>query len=100
MAQGFFTIEQWKPRKRGAKPEWLPILHLDSDKSLTDALRALQARDQAGLYRVIQTQRQVWAEKVNGELRLRKWHASSPEDLARTAEAFERHGGRWLTEVS
>jgi hypothetical protein len=100
MANGFFTIEQWKSPKRGAKPTWSPILYLDAGHSLSDALRAIEERDQAGLYRVTQTQRQVWAEKVNGKLRLRKWHASSHEALARTAEAFERDGGRWPTGAS
>jgi hypothetical protein len=100
MAHGFFTIEQWKPPKRGAQPAWVAIRHLDADHSLSDALRTIEEHDQAGFFRVIQTQRQVWAEKVNGKLRLRKWHANSPEALTRTAEAFERDEGRWPTEAS
>ena len=95
MAYGFFTIEQWKPPKRGAKSEWVPVQHLDAHHTLSDALRAIEDRDRAGFYRVIQMQRQVWAEKEDGKLRLRKWHASSPEELARAAEAFERDQGRW-----
>jgi hypothetical protein len=100
MAHGFFTIERWKPPKQGAKSTWVPVLHLNAEHSLSDALRTIEERDQAVFYRVIQTQRQVWAEKVDGKLRLRKWHASSPEELARTAEAFDRDGGRWPTETS
>jgi hypothetical protein len=100
MAHGFFTIEQWKTPKRGTKPAWVPILHLDADHSLTDALRAIEEGDQAGFYRVIQTQRQVCAEKVDGKLYLRKWHANSLEALTRTAEAFERDGGHWPAETS
>jgi hypothetical protein len=95
MAHGFFTIEQWKPPKRGAKSAWMPVLHLNANHSLSDALRAIEERDQAGFYRVIQTQRFVWAEKVDGKLHLGKRHAGSPEELARTAEAFERDGGKW-----
>jgi hypothetical protein len=97
MPHGFFTVEQWKPAKRGAKPAWVPVLHLDAHHSLTDALLAIKEHDTEGFYRVIQTQRQVWAEKVDGKLRLRKWHAGSPEELGRTAEAYMRDGGRWPT---
>ena len=95
MPHGFFTIEQWKPRKRGGEAEWIAVAHVDADRSLNDAVRAIQQRDKAGFFRVIQTQRQVWAEKVGGKLRLRKWHAGSPAALARTAEAFVRDKGRW-----
>jgi hypothetical protein len=95
MAHGFFTIEQWKPPKRGAKSQWVPILDLNADQSLSDALSAIESRGKAGFFRVIQTQRQVWAETIDGKLRLRKWHAMTPEELSRTAAAFERGGGRW-----
>jgi hypothetical protein len=95
MAYGFFTVEQWKLPKRGAQPAWVPILHLDAGHSLSDALRAIEERGKAGFYRVIQTQRHVWAEKVDGRLHLRKRHAGSPQELARTAEAFDRDKGRW-----
>jgi hypothetical protein len=27
MPHGFFTIEQFKPKTRGGKPQWLPIAH-------------------------------------------------------------------------
>jgi hypothetical protein len=95
MAHGFFTIEQMKPPKRGARPAWVPVLHLDASHCLSDAFQAIEERGRAGFYRVIQTQRFVWAEKVDGQLRLQQRHASTPEELARTAEAFERDGGRW-----
>src|SRR4051812_47841312 len=95
MPHGFFTIEQWKPRKRGDDPEWVAVEHIDADQSISDALRILEERDEEGFYRVVQTQRQVWAEKVDGKLRLRKWHADSPAALARTAEAFVRDKGKW-----
>jgi hypothetical protein len=95
MPHGFFTIEQWKPDKRSGEPAWVAVAHVNADQSLNDALRGIEERGKAGFFRVIQTQRQVWAEKIDGKLRLRKWHASTPESLARTAEAFLRDNGRW-----
>ena len=91
MAHGFFTIEQWL----GKKAQWVAVCHLDGGQSVTDALKELERRDKPGLFRVVQTQRMVWAEKTDGKLRLRKWHATSPETLSRTAEAFDRDGGKW-----
>jgi hypothetical protein len=93
MPHGFFTIEQWKPPSRGAKPAWVAVLHLDASQSLSDALQAIEARGQAGFFRVIQTQREVWAEKVNRKLVLRKWHAATPEELQGAADAFVRDRG-------
>jgi hypothetical protein len=95
MAHGFFTIEQWKSPKRGAKPQWVAVAHLNGDQSLSAALREIEERGEPGFYRVVQTLRQVWAETVGGNLRMRKWHAMTPDHLARTAEAFDRDGGRW-----
>src|SRR2546421_8248248 len=92
---GFFTIEQWKPPKRGAAPAWIAVAHLESHHSLSDALRLIEQRNRPGFFRVIQTQRQVWAQRVDGKLRLRKWHAGSPQELARGANAFIRDKGRW-----
>ena len=98
MPHGFFTVEQWNRPQHGAKAEWIPILHVDCHQSLRRAVEAVEQRNQPGLYRVVQMQRSVWAEMENGKLRLRCWHASSPEGLARLAEAFERDGGRWPVE--
>jgi len=95
MPHGFFTIEQWKQPASGAEPRWFPVAHLDGCHSLSDATSQLEQLDQPGFYRVLQTQRMIWAEKTDGKLRLRKWHAGSPETLARCAEAFIRDGGRW-----
>ena len=64
-----------------------------------DAMNEIERRDEAGFFRIVQTQRQVWAEKVDGKLRLRKWHAGSPEALARTGDAFIRDKGRWSAKV-
>src|SRR5881394_366496 len=88
MPHGFFTIEQWK------RPEWIPILHLDSYQSLTKAMAALERRGKPGLFRVVQMQRCVWSEMEDGKLRLHGSHASSPETLAQLVEIFEREGGR------
>ena len=100
MAHGFFTVEQWKRPPGKRKPQWIPILHLDSHQSLTRALAAIAERGQAGLYRVLQTQRCIWAEMEGGRLRLHGSHASSPESLARLTEVYERDGGRRPVEKS
>jgi hypothetical protein len=89
MAHGFFTIEQWRDKK------WIEVCHVNGDRSLTDAIQKLERRGKPGLFRVVQMQRMIWAEKAAGKLRLRKWHASSPDLLSRTAEAFDRDGGKW-----
>ena|SRR2546426_1105396 len=94
MPHGFFTVEQWKSRHGSRRPQWIPILHLDSYQSLTKAIAALEKRGQPGLYRVLQTQRCIWAESDGGKLRLHASHVSSPESLARLAQLFEVEGGR------
>ncbi len=98
MAHGFFTVEQWKAHRVGAKSQWVPILQLDAGQSLTKAIEALEKRGKPGLFRVIQTQLQIWVEMEGGKLRLRRWHASSHKNLERLAKAFERDGGRWPVE--
>jgi len=89
MAHGFFTIEQWRGK------QWLPVCQVDGCRSLTVALRELERRGNPGFFRVMQMQRMVWTEKTDGKLRLRKWHANSPDTLSRTARAYDRDGGRW-----
>ena len=91
MPHGFFTVEQWKRR---APTQWIPILHLDSYQSLTKAMAALEGRGKPGLFRIVQMQRCVWAEREGGKLRLHGSHASSPKNLAQLVEIFEREGGR------
>src|SRR5438105_1896182 len=95
MPHGFFSIEQWTPKKRGGASEWVAVVPLNADRSLSDAMNEIERRDEAGFFRIVQSQRQVWAEKVGGKLRLRKWHADSPEALARTGDAFVRDKGHW-----
>jgi hypothetical protein len=89
MGRGFFTIEQWRQRK------WQTVDHLAPGRTLTDAIKELECCDQSGFFRIVQTQRMIWAEKSGGKLRLRKWHANSLESLLRTAKAFDRDGGKW-----
>ena len=98
MPQGFLTIEKWERAKRNGKSQWMVVCHLGAEHSLTDAMQHLESLGKPGFYRVVQTQRMVWAEMESGKLRLHRWHASSPESLARTAEAFERDGGRYPVE--
>jgi hypothetical protein len=98
MAHGFFTVEQWKAPKAGAKSQWVPVLHLDANQSLTKAIAAIERSGKPGLFRVIQTQRQIWAEIEDGTLRLRRHHVSTHDNLTRVAEAFDRDGGRWPVE--
>jgi len=94
MAHGFFTIEQWKKGQGKAKAGWTSVLHLDAGESVTKALVAVEARGKPGLYRVLQTQRCIWAEMEGGKVRLHASHANSPEGLARLTALFEREGGR------
>lgn len=94
MPHGFFTIEQWGRPAPGADWQWLPVEHLNGNQSLSDAYKRLEYLNEPGFYRVVQTQRTIWAQRTDGRLHLRKWHAGSPEDVARTAEAFVRDGGR------
>jgi hypothetical protein len=98
MPQGYYTIEQWKQPRRGAPPEWVAILSLPFGETLSAAEQALSQLDKAGFYRVIQTQRVIWAEYELGSLRLRKSHAGSPESLDQMRLMFERCDGRYPVE--
>src|SRR5438309_9275471 len=94
MPHGFFTVEQWKSWHGSRRPQWIPILHLDSYQSLTKAIAALEKHGQPGLFRVMQTQRCIWAEVEGRKLRLHGSHVSSPESLAHLVEVYETEGGR------
>jgi hypothetical protein len=98
MPQGYYTVEQWKQPKRGAPPGWVAIVTLPFGETLTAAEQAVTQLGKAGFYRVVQTQRVIWAERDGGKLRLRKSHASSPESLGRLRQMFERCGGRYPVE--
>ena len=97
MPQGYYTIEQWKQRKKSAPPAWVAVLHLPFGTSLTAAEKAVE-RLGPGFYRVIQIQRVIWAEKEDGRLRLRKSHAGSPGSLEQMRQMFERCGGVYPVE--
>jgi hypothetical protein len=94
MPHGFFTIEKWKSAEAATAGHWIPILNLDSYQSLTKAIEALEKRGEAGLYRIVQTQRCIWAEVENGKLRLHGSHVLSPENLSELVETFKQEGGR------
>ncbi len=91
MVHGYYTIEEW----RGKEQQWVAVCTLNGDQSLSDALQALERHGKAGFFRVVQMQSMIWAEKDGDKLRLREWQADSPEDLSRTAEEFDRDGGKW-----
>jgi hypothetical protein len=93
MPHGYYTVEQWKARGQNP-PAWIPVLQLDAHQSLTKATQALEKRGQAGLFRIVQMQRCVWAEMEDGQLRLHGSHASSPENLAEIVGIYEQEGGR------
>lgn len=98
MPQGYYTIEQWKRPRKNAPPEWVAILTLPFGKSLTAAEQALAQLGKPGLYRLVHTQRVIWAEPDGNQLRLRKSHAGSPESLDRIRQMFERCDGRYPAE--
>ena len=93
MPTGFFTVEQWTRARAGSALQWIPILHLDSSESLSKAMDALEKRGQPGLYRVVQTQRCIWAEMEKGKLRLHGSHAGSSENLAKLTDLYEKENG-------
>jgi hypothetical protein len=95
MPHGFFTIEQWRRHGSDARAQWVPIRHVNAGKTLAEVVQSFDSQVTPGFYRVVQTQRMIWAEEVDGKLHLRKWHAGSPESLLRSAEAFDRDGGKW-----
>ena len=98
MPQGYYTIEQWVPSTVGAQPGWIAILHLSFGESLTAAENALEKLGRPGLYRLVQTQRVIWAENEGDRLHLRKSHAASPDNLDKTRQTFERCGGKYPVE--
>ena len=98
MPQGYYTIEQWMSPKKGESPRWISIAHLPFGLTQTAAESAISKRNQPGLFRLVQMQRVIWAEKINGELRPRKSHASSPQSLAEIEQMFAGSGGRYPRE--
>lgn len=95
MPYGFFTVEKWKAADRRGAARWVPIKHFDACNTLTSAMEWIEAEGKPGFFRVVQTQRAIWAERTGGKLRLRKWHAGSPGSLESGATAYERDRGKW-----
>jgi hypothetical protein len=98
MPQGYYTIEQCAQSKRSDPPGWVAVLHLPFGESLTAAEKAIERLGKPGFYRVVQTQRVIWAEREGRGLRLRKSHAGSPENLDSMRQVFERTGGVYPVE--
>jgi hypothetical protein len=96
--QGYYTVEQWMSRRRSSPPEWIALFHLPLGKSLTAAENAIRKLAKPGFYRVVQTQRVIWAENEQGTFRMRKSHAGSPESLNAMREMFDRCAGRYPAE--
>ena len=94
MPYGFFTLEQFKPARRGGKSQWVPVAHFNMGHNLTNAIEHIETIDKPGFYRVIQTQRMIHAEREDGKLHLHCLHAGSPETLHRSAKAFVRDKGK------
>ena len=91
MPHGFFTLERWS----AAQSVWKPVAHFTARQKISHAIAKLESLARPGFYRITQTQRMIWAEKINGKLKLRIWHAGTPEVLARGAAAFTRDRGKW-----
>ena len=89
MRHGFFTVEQWVSKNR----KWKPVLHLDAFQSLNKAIAELKHFGKPGLFRVIQTQRCIWAQIEDGNVRLHGSHVSSPESLAELTKLFKQEKG-------
>jgi hypothetical protein len=87
--QGYYTIEQWK------RPDWVAVAVLPFGLTQTAAEQALERMGAPGLYRLVHTQRIIWAERDGAGMRLRKSHASSPQNLANLQDMFDRAGGRY-----
>jgi hypothetical protein len=98
MPQGYYTVEQWTRAKRGGRLEWVAVLHLRLGESLTAAEKAIERLWKPGFYRVVQTQRVIWAELEGSGLRLRKSHAGSPESLDSMRQVYDRTGGVYPVE--
>jgi hypothetical protein len=98
MPQGYYTIEQWMGANGGDSPKWVAVLELPFGVSLTGAESVLRDLGKPGFYRIVHTQRVIWAEEQGGALKLRKSHAGSPESLDRMRQMFDRCAGRYPQE--
>ncbi len=65
-------MEQRTTTQPGATAVWTPIRHFDACNTLTKAMEWIEAEGKPGFYRIVQMQRAIWAENVDGKLQLRK----------------------------
>jgi len=98
MPQGYYTIEQWTGNDGEGRPAWTAVAHLPFGLTQTQAEEALEKLGKPGFYRLVQTQRVVWAEKMGAKLHLRKSHAGSPASLEEQRKIFERRDGKFPVE--
>jgi len=97
MPQGYYTIEKWNGATKNVRPRWTVVLQLPLGTSLAAAEKAVEGLGE-GFYRVVQMQRVIWAEQEDGNLRLRKSHAGSPESLEAMRQMYERCRGVYPVE--
>src|SRR6476660_8208865 len=98
MPQGYYTVEQWMRPKKGAELQWMEVLQLPFGTSLTEAENALKRLGKPGLFRLLQMQRVIWAEQDGKSLRMRKSHASSPQNLDTIRQMFDHSSVRYPIE--
>jgi hypothetical protein len=98
MPQGYYTIEQWTGKDGERQPIWTAVAYLPFGRTQTQAEAALEKLGKHGFYRLVQTQRVIWAEKIGAKLHLRKSHAGSPASLEEQRKIFERFDGKFPVE--
>jgi hypothetical protein len=98
MPQGYYTIEKWTGNGRDGKPKWGVVMDLPFGITQTAAEKVLEQSGKPGFFRLVQTQRVIWAEKQPAGLKLRKSHASSPQSLEGMRKMFERCKGKFPEE--
>src|SRR5262249_32591234 len=79
--------------------QWVAVAQLPFGTSLTAAEKAVEEIGKPGFFRLVQMQRVIWAERVDGGvLKLRKSHAGSPENLDEMRQMFDRCNGKYPLE--
>ena len=73
-----------------ADSAWVPLSHHDSGKTLSEVIATMKDAVDQGFYRVVQTQRMIRAEKVDGKIKLHKKPALTEECLNRSVNAYYR----------
>jgi len=98
MSQGYYTIEHWTGKDGDGRAIWTAVAHLPFGRTQTQAEDALQKLGKPGFYRLVQTQRVIWAEKMGAKFHLRRSHAGSPASLEEQRKIFERCDGKYPAE--